>query len=1524
MNPVPEWQRQSFDPDSSEDEAWMGTQHSSTMSVDKKLGPSPSAHSVPTVEELLGSSHGGDARPPGSVLSRVIARAEVIKPVPGRSHEVADEEAKAKDDGHKPQRSKRPSIGSPQEDEAWRTAHSVSGAKKARRWTKFIQTSGAAPQSPVRSASDSPSPQTPMSPGGYFPDSESPAGEIPPSIAPVKPGIPLSQTRLRIHRHRQNDAALKRLRQAASTAMATIRLRRFVRIARERRAQRQMAGAHADFPGTKRRSSSAGITFVEKGPTAASMPAPAMSIKPTFADVTGSPMMSAPPPTKHEGAPSLAMILRRQDARSRQSGETPLYRLFKNAVQTGRLPPVCNAASVFQGAHASTGGGERPGEVAQREMEAMTRLEHSLDTVVKPKLIHPVCYYDAAKYKEPAGRIRRPAPGPLRRLFDTYARLLSAGAQLSGMGKESLTYDMRAYAQHTMSVGELLFLLRDIEVVPQLLSRLEAQWVFDRRSHPPKMPSTSLPPQAHAGYRAVASLTSGASGRFNPPIDDEAGVFDPLMEELGWTLEDATIEDQLRQQDLDFRRFCRVFIRVALFAMSKPSIALSSLGLPGVTFDAAGHPILRKRPGDDSIDLPGQEQDISLFPLPSDSIDPLSSKVSPQARELFTSMGLTPALARRRILASPACKVRRFIRHTRLNSPSYVTHLLSTVSKETDDMLNAPGPPSSDMDRSSYLPQQSGMVTSAKRAVAALHARRTRLFNARGALLVDDEGRAIDTQWRGGASSTSIGAIAYQTSRGGWDVATAAPELDLHTIRDASRLGGSHLPLPNEEKEQYDREDVHEGGDMEVVLPPDDDDSSSDDDLGWEEGRETKKPWGGLGGPYPEPRRVSSHVRDGESSVASSVELEHPLKSALRKTSKTTSSQGVRFTREAVPAHRSGGRTDASAFALTDPYAAANMALDGDASAGIARSVIASRGYLALDPSAASAMQKHKRGKILTEYDDGPTALRKTRSSTNVSDSAMIALDVAATVAPLWSAVSSKHQKPPPSNTVSSPDLPIAHQKQRQMQSLRLSTPVDRGTSGPLPAIGPPNPPRSPKGGHSFQRLSKRPQLSPTTAGSTGAGYLEDSLGGRLQGRDRVGSVVSLISAGADIESGPSSPTSSAKRSAHSAVPRSRLGRQSVHSAFHMGSTIIAASVARSISPSSDAGQSVEGQSRKLPKATVTVSAGTAEEALEMVGLWNPGAVARLHKALPPRDMAGGVTLGTGEWRSSALAGRVATAERRAREKLLREERSLGIAQGTLGVTASATALLDPEGARSKLVRRTTASLTSSTPDLWRAAMGSTTGGLLTQASRTWKESGAIHFGMSSDSASLMGGPTGNTLSQSSSATLSAPGLAFAVGPEHAAVRSYDPRLLGLLAAMSQDPNARRWTCYAPSVGAMFMDLGRVLVGKAYEFRIEVRNISGGNLRIVAEKVGMPGVALRYKARPLAAGMTAVVDLQLIALQPCELIGHVILSCLCGDGRAEASVCPCYVRAVLPGSIAAKLADMPPAIATVPLGVGES
>ncbi|KAA0159746.1 hypothetical protein FNF28_05709 [Cafeteria roenbergensis] len=745
MPEVPEWRRVELDSSSSDDDAERKVPQpkgaaarspasGAGLGTPSSVQRAPSFTLPPTVEELLGGAAGGDGVPPGPVLARIIARAEVAKPVPGRPGPTSGHGADGPTGGApKGARGRRDSAGG---EGAWRASHAPPSSTHSRRLSSFIKQRGVPAASPMR-GSASPSvgsaqtPRSPGSPGFAFPADPSRSR----SASPMIVGGPLGA-----------------------------------------------AGSGA----TGSPQSASGVRWEGSGRSGSPLPppSPAASAAAAFAMAA-----AGSSDARHAGMPMSPTRMRIQRQRQTSSALRSITSGAMTAVVAVRLRKFAKNAAVAE--TASLGGDV--GVAARAQEAALAHMVAGLPSSRRPRLVHPVAMYDAARYKSLRGREPNPAVGPLRRLFDTYARLFSAGAQLASMGKDALTYDMRAYARKTMSRGELLFLLRDIEVVPQLASRTEVEWVFDRRTHPVKMPHTSIRARPGAGLRAVAELAAGkpAAGEAEEDDVDAAGggatsshgpiagmdpsaaaaaidaavSRDPIVEELGWTLDDATVETQLRQGDLDFRRFCRILVRVALFAMSKPSIALSGLGMPSHARLPSGRARLARPPGDDAIPLPREEDDLLLLPQPSDPIDPVTTRAAPQARQALAALGLTPALAARRATASPAAKLRRFLRHTRLVSPSHVSNILNTVARETDDLLNAPGPPPSDMDRASYLPQQSGAVVDAKRAVAALHARRTRLANARGALLPDGEGRLVDSQWRGGASASSVGAIAVTLSR---------------------------------------------------------------------------------------------------------------------------------------------------------------------------------------------------------------------------------------------------------------------------------------------------------------------------------------------------------------------------------------------------------------------------------------------------------------------------------------------------------------------------------------------------------------------------------------------------------------------------------------------------------------------------------------------------------------------------------------------------------------------------------------
>ncbi|KAA0172662.1 hypothetical protein FNF27_05886 [Cafeteria roenbergensis] len=1493
------------------------------------------------------------------------------------------------------------------------------------------------------------------------------------------------------------------------------------------------------------------------------------------------------------------MILRRPDPRSNLAGETPLFALFKRAIQLGRLPPVSDAASVLREAQAVAETASLGGDVgvaARAQEAALAHMVAGLPSSRRPRLVHPVAMYDAARYKSLRGREPNPAVGPLRRLFDTYARLFSAGAQLASMGKDALTYDMRAYARKTMSRGELLFLLRDIEVVPQLASRTEVEWVFDRRTHPVKMPHTSIRARPGAGLRAVAELAAGkpAAGEAEEDDVDAAGggaasphgpiagmdpsaaaaaidaavSRDPIVEELGWTLDDATVETQLRQGDLDFRRFCRILVRVALFAMSKPSIALSGLGMPSHARLPSGRARLARPPGDDAIPLPREEDDLLLLPQPSDPIDPVTTRAAPQARQALAALGLTPALAARRATASPAAKLRRFLRHTRLVSPSHVSNILNTVARETDDLLNAPGPPPSDMDRASYLPQQSGAVVDAKRAVAALHARRTRLANARGALLPDGEGRLVDSQWRGGASASSVGAIAVTLSRqvppptSGTGASAPGPSLaslpaghrtlpGLAGARGSAPLGAAAEAGVLAEVVDRDRP-----GRAAALCHPqvEADTSSSDDDDGFADvdpeqrfdgqvsmsGSASHRAWGGLGGPYPERRRRrrgrgggrldSDHFDAEEEEAEAAAEAAAAEAAGHRQSGRASGAAGASSKRRS-----SGRRADtgsrgvsfagaggASAGAFgpqgggvgvagppPDPITAAAEALVAGAEMGVVRSAVATRGFAAQGEGVGRSMRRATRGRVrgavrpampgstpLEGADDdsgddagsaafaggvagrdgggllgavsrvgadrvgggggGETASGTPAAARAAAEEALMATGavsrvfkampvtggggVAGSVAASPVRVSTSGRRKGPGRgggagtTASASALPPLGRRTAAgsaaaaaggpagargragagaggMRGSRSLATLPGGPTGGMGAarghaawerVGAASRPSSPgserRGGHSFQRSRRNSPPKMTTAGLTSAGYTEAALGTRL-GTGAVGSVASLISAGASVDSGGRSPGAVG---AHSAVPGSRSGRQAVQSAFHVGSTLVAAPLAGAASA----------------ETAVTLTAGQAENALVLCGLWDVAAVSRTHDA-PVGDGLGNKASvpRLGEWRSSALDGAVAAAETEARRQRTRAMRSMGVRVASPssqvvaeGFAADSVSSCDVDGsdrasvaqlpdgelaaregevaalarsgprvpteeeaavlrARSRQRRRSGGALGATAGSTGAGAFagteadtvrGAASGGwqrvLLssdaasdTVMTRAWREQAAGRLlgggrggggggggrgtsghrgGRGVDAQSGTGAGMGSSarLGQSKASRASAPPSvsaltgALPLGPEHASRLSYDARLLGLLTAVSQDPNAKRWTYYAPAVGETFMDFGRVLVGKRYGFRIEVRNVSGDTLRVHAAKRGLPGLKLRYRARPAAAGMTILLDMQLQARQPLEAIGHVVVTATAGT-REERLVCPCYVRAVEPGSVAARLADLPPAQGVVPLGV---
>ena len=1689
MLSVPEWQRPVLASSSSEDDderpplqrgdSGRGDRTRPSLSSQQSddvlapLGTSASSAWVPpTAEEMLGEEAGGTAIPPGSVLARIIARAEVAKPIPGRAQDAGAVGSKGKGKGRRRASGAESAVAG--SAASWKASHAPPSSTKSRRWTSFIRNQGAPPGTPVRTPRTPSvgSAVTPRSPGsvtgshgpgfsfralhveqggraivgGPLDGAASPGsgsqpgsphhaygggGGAPPPLRSspsaslltppdARPGLPMSPTRMRLHRRRQTKSAVDAMRGAALTALAAVRIKKFARKAIARRLSGLVGGGKAG---------AGGGTPTKGGTGGRPSPPPRISTPPTDdrrqaarrRSVASLPAGAAAVAAEL-AAPHSVMILRRPDPRSNLAGETPLFALFKRAVQTGRLPPVSDAASVFTHGPGAALGHEGPGAAARMQEAMLATMAAGLPAARRPRLVHAVCMYDAARYRSLRGQQPNPAVGPLRRLFDNYARLFSAGAQLAGMGKEALTYDMRAYARKTMSKGEMIFLLRDVEVLPQLVSRNEVAWIFDRRTHPVRMPHAEIRARPGAGARAVAALAAdgpqagegagaasdghgaavaGMSAAAAAAAIDAAASGDPIVEELGWTLDDATVEDQLRQGDMDFRRFCRLFVRIALFAMSKPSIALSGLGTPSHRATASGRPALRRAPGDDAIPLPGEEEDLALLPAPSDAIDPITTRASPAARRAFEELGITPALASRRVLASPASKVRRFLRHTRLVSPKHVAHLLATVARETDDLLNAPGPPPSDMDRSSYLPQQSSAVTSAKRAVAALHARRTRLANARGALLADGEGRFVDSQWRGGASASTVGAL-HEPREARRRPGRSAPSMDP-AILGVGRGGGggddaASVPsaLGAEDTGGGWEEALEEGGGYASST------SSSDDDLagfgageGWgsagaEEGK-SARPWGGAGGPYPD--ASSAARRSGQAPARSSRKRAGRGAHAL---ADTAGSRGVRFAgaeaggqgREAAAG---GGQGAANGVPGPPPDAlsAAAEGLNGTAALGITRSPIVTRGFAAQGEGVGGEMRSAKRGAVRSEEEEeeaemlaglggpgrggGRHALSGTAAGAR--SAAELAMAESGRTSGVWEAVPASGMaqgaarrgrwaagsvqpspmgqrrahlppigpggaaRPGLGSSASTPALGGAGPKRRltggagseaterrwaeSQAKTRARRRAEDGRSSPPQSPGSPSSTssRHRRGGHSFQRQRRNSPPKLTTAGATSAGYVESAMGGRLGGVG-VGGVAELLSAGASVDSSPGSPTGGAA-SAHSAVPSSRSGRQAVQSAFHVGSTIVSAPLAAGGASLAD---------------SITVTAETAEHALELAGLWNADAVTKVHGA-PVSDGLGNKQGGVrrGEWKGSVIAGQAEAAEAEARHGRARLLRSAGAASPRgAGAPADPTDSLAMSGPRlpslagsTALSRRARGRLeaelaagagggSGSPPPLgattggWKSLLLSSSASRDTVATRTWREGAAGR---------LLGGSGGGGggATVASSASLTGGPSAVPLGPEHASRLSYDPRLLGLLTSISQDPNARRWTYYAPAVGEAFMDFGRVLVGKTYGYRLELRNTSGDTVRVHAAKRGIPGLQVRYRARPAAAGRTVLVDLQLRAAQASETIGHVVVTVTSSSGASERLVCPCYLRAVQPGSVAARLADLPPAVGVVPL-----
>ena len=183
MPEVPEWRRVELDSSSSDDDAERKVPQpkgaaarspasGAGLGTPSSVQRAPSFTLPPTVEELLGGAAGGDGVPPGPVLARIIARAEVAKPVPGRPGPTSGHGADGPTGGApKGARGRRDSAGG---EGAWRASHAPPSSTHSRRLSSFIKQRGVPAASPMR-GSASPSvgsaqtPRSPGSPGFAFP-----------------------------------------------------------------------------------------------------------------------------------------------------------------------------------------------------------------------------------------------------------------------------------------------------------------------------------------------------------------------------------------------------------------------------------------------------------------------------------------------------------------------------------------------------------------------------------------------------------------------------------------------------------------------------------------------------------------------------------------------------------------------------------------------------------------------------------------------------------------------------------------------------------------------------------------------------------------------------------------------------------------------------------------------------------------------------------------------------------------------------------------------------------------------------------------------------------------------------------------------------------------------------------------------------------------------------------------------------------------------------------------------------------